>query len=91
MGKLTDEQAKALAELEALRDADDTDDEYEVVMERDGHTIRVPWSKVPPKWREHFGFTDPGAAAGDGQGDGQGDGKGSEGDPKPPSRNRYFT
>lgn len=96
MAKLTEDQARALAELEQLRDAPDTDDEYEVVMQApDGHSLRVPYSRVPKTWRERFGFTDPATDAGEGAeggegGEGDGKGKGGKEDPKPPSGNRYF-
>lgn len=95
MGKLTPDQAKALADLEALRDAPDGDDDYEVVIEHEGHSMRVPYSKVPKTWRERFGFTDPAADAGEGgegeggEGEGGGDGK-QQKDPGPRSTNRYF-
>jgi hypothetical protein len=93
MGKLTTEQAAQLAELQALSEAPDTDDEFEVLMaDPEGHQIRVPWSRVPASWRKRFGFEDPAAAAGEGEGgDGKpGEGEGDGKDPKPPPGHRYF-
>jgi hypothetical protein len=92
MGKLTDEQARQLQELQALAEAPDAEEEFEVVIEDGGKRMTVPWSKLPGSWRTHFGFEDPAAAAGEGdQGDGdQGKGDQGKGDPKPGSNNRYF-
>lgn len=94
MAKLSKEQADQLAELEKLRDAPDED--YEVRMEVEGRSISVPYSRVPAKWRDLFGFSgdaakDAGDDGDDGDdGDGDGDGK-SKADPSPRSGHRYFT
>jgi hypothetical protein len=95
MGKLSPDQAKTLADLQALAEAPDEDDEYEVRIEHDGRTMTVPWSKVPKSWRDHFGFVDPAAAAGEaGEGGAAGENGAAgaaQGDPKPKGPNRYFT
>lgn len=58
MGKLTDEQAKALAELQALADAPDDEEEYEVWVKNDkGAETRVPSKRAASWLKEQFGIT----------------------------------
>jgi hypothetical protein len=94
MGKLTDEQAAALAELERLRDSSDEEEDYEVWIENDkGHKTKLPSKKASGYLKEQFGIDlHPEPAAGD---EGAGDeGKGDEGDegkdPGPKGGGGYF-
>jgi hypothetical protein len=91
MGKLTDEQAKTLADLQALADADDDEDDYEVLIENDkGQKTRLPSKKAGGWLKENFGIDlhpDPAGDAGDdGDGDAGDDGK----DPGPKGGGGYF-
>lgn len=82
MGKLTDEQAKALAELQAIADGPDDEDDYEVWIKNDkGHETRIPSKKAGGWLKEQFGISLDAIPGGDGDG-GDGDGDG-DGDPKP--------
>jgi len=90
MAKLSEDQQKALDELLELQNAPDADD-YEVAIERDGKTMRVPWSKVPATMRDFFGLSEPKPEGGEGEGgEGEGGDDGRKRDPKPPAGHRYF-
>lgn len=57
MGKLTAEQQKALAELQALADAPD-EEEYEVwVKNEKGQETRIPSSRAGSWLKENFGIS----------------------------------
>lgn len=57
MGRLTNEQAQQLADLQALADAPD-DDDYEVWIKNDkGHETRVPSKRAGGYLKEHFGIS----------------------------------
>lgn len=92
MGKLTDEQAATLAELTALQEAEDDEDDYEVLIENDkGHKTRLPSKKAAGWMKENFGIDLHPAAAPEGGEGGEGEGgEGGEGDPGPKGGGGYF-
>lgn len=92
MGKLTDEQAAALAELEKLRDSADEDDDYEVWIENDkGHKTKLPSKKASGYLKEQFGIDlHPAPANEGGEGEGEGGEGAGEGDPGPKGGGGYF-
>lgn len=85
MGKLTAEQKRQLEELQALADAPDDEDDYEVWVKNDkGHETRLPSRKASGWLKQNFGISlhdddEPGDQGDDDQGD---DDQG-EADPKP--------
>ena len=92
MGKLTDEQAATLAELQGIADAPDDEDDYEVWIENDkGHKTKLPSKKASGYLKEQFGIDlHPAAAPEGGEGEGgEGEGEGN-GDPKPEGGGGYF-
>jgi hypothetical protein len=93
MGKLTDEQAAALAELKAIEEAPDEEDDYEVWIENDkGHKTKLPSKKASGYLKEQFGIDLHPAAAAEGEGGEGGEGAGGEdeGDPGPKGGGGYF-
>lgn len=93
MGKLTDEQAATLAELQGIADAPDDDgDDYEVWIENDkGHKTKLPSKKASGYLKEQFGIDLHPAAAPEGGEGGEGEGgEGGEGDPGPKGGGGYF-
>lgn len=86
MGRLTNEQAQQLADLQALADAPD-DDDYEVWIKSDkGHETRIPSRRAGGYLKEHFGISlhdDPDPAGADPAPD-------PEPDPKPAAAGGYF-
>ena len=101
MGKLTDEQARQLAELEQLRDAPDDpepDGDGDQDDDDDGHVIVLRGKRADSflsgllgsgKSKQSKSSKSSGEPAGDGDGDGEGDGDGDP-DPEPPRTHRYF-
>lgn len=58
MGKLNDEQAKMLAELQALAEAPDEEDEYEVwVKNEKGQETKIPSKRASGWLKENFGIS----------------------------------
>lgn len=92
MGKLTDEQAATLAQLTALQDAEDDEDDYEVWIENDkGHKTKLPSKKASGYLKEQFGIDLHPAAAAEGEGgEGEGEGGEGEGDAGPKGGGGYF-
>jgi|GraSoiStandDraft_4_1057263.scaffolds.fasta_scaffold1454149_2 hypothetical protein len=93
MGKLSDEQAAQLAELQALAEAPD-DPELELyVKDENGRETRLTGSHAQ-KWLKNLGLGDDDAtdagAAGDGAGDDKGDGAGDGGEGKGKQPPRWF-
>lgn len=95
MAKLTPEQKKQLEELQALADAPDEEDEYEVWVKNDkGHETRLPSRKAAGWLRENFGISlhddEPADDGGAGDGDDGGD-DGDDGQDPAPKGGGYFT
>lgn len=83
MAKLTDEQKKQLADLQALADAPD-EDEYEVWVKNDkGHETRLPSRKAESWLKANFGISLHDEPAPGDEGDGDEGDEGDDPDPAP--------
>lgn len=87
MGKLTEDQARTLAELQALAEAPDEDNLELYVKDEKGRETRLTGSHAQ-RWLKNLGLGDDGDESGDddGKGDeGDGAGDGGKGD-EPPAK-----